>query len=59
MQVAARAAVLQSELDGARRELAEVREGAAATEARAARLDAKAAQQQTVCWQPRALLAAS
>ena len=48
-QVAAQAAALQSELTAAQQTLAEVRDGAAATEARAARLDAKAAQQQTVC----------
>ena len=48
-QVAAQAAALRSELGAAQQALAEVREGAAAAEARAARLDAKAVQQQAVC----------
>jgi len=48
-QVAAQAAALRSELSAAQQALAEVREGAAAAEARTARLDAKAAQQQAVC----------
>ena len=48
VQVAARSAMLRTELDAAHQALAEVRQEAAAAEARAARLDAKAAQQQTV-----------
>jgi septal ring factor EnvC (AmiA/AmiB activator) len=48
VQVAAQSATLRRELDAAQQALAEVRQGAAAAEARAARLDAKAAQQQTV-----------
>ena len=46
--MAAQAAALRSQLSASQQALAEVREGAAAAEARAARLDAKAAQQQTV-----------